>query len=1151
MSDNYSVLEDQFEDHPDWIEIYNSGGETIHLGDYYLSDNYDMLDKWSFPAIDLPGNAYMVVFASGKDLLSTPSYWHTIINMGDNWKYYIPEENIGDSWKNSTEASLDWSIGKSGIGYADEDDSTTIENCISLYMQHTFNLSDLDALTNATLYMDYDDGFIAYLNGTEIARSASMGEAGAPCNFDTPAQNGHEALMYRGLPPESFYLDEYKSLFREGENILAIEVHNVSINSSDMSAIPFLLLAFKKSQEQFQSGNQYISLKNEYPHTNFKIASAGETIFLSDGTGLIADSIPEAAVPVNLSFGRSPSDLSKFGYFIMPTPGSENITPFAAGHIADSVDILISGEENDSTIVQMHCQNENDTIYYTTNGSEPDSSSKVYSSVLKIADTQVLRARIIRSGLLPGVITTRTIFKGRQHDLPRVSISTDPKNLWDFNTGIYASGPNAEPEWPFWGANFWQDWEKPVHIEIYDENDQLMINQDAGIQIYGGSTRCLSQKPFSLHARSKYGNGSFSYPLFKDKDIDEFETFILRNNGGDWNQGMFRDAISGHIAGRIDVDRQGYQPTVVYLNGTYWGIMNIREKLNEHFVASNHHVHTDDINMFQDNASLMHGDRTSYDALEDYVSTYDLENDDHYEHVKGIMDVDNFIRYWLMEVYLDNWDWPQHNIKFWSTQAPGSLFRWILYDTDFCYDLPGQSTYSFNTLKFSMGIASEHPWINADWSNLLFNALIENPEFRTSFINQMADRMNYDFLPENILPVVDSFKQQIRVEAPYHFERWGGSVNNWNNNLSRIRNFVNNRAFHMRKMIIDQFNLSTNSNITVEVSHPKGGKVRVNTIVPDKYPFKGIYFTDVPIQLEAIPAPGYKFSNWVGSNNSSSSKIDYNMHSEGSFTAVFEEVPNAEINIIINEINYFSAPEWNTEDWIELYNHSKVAVDLSNWIVSDKSSWDGYTIQPGTILPSGEYMVISKNRPDFKRFYPEKQHVLGDFGFGLSNTGDAVYLFEESGNLHDHVIYESELPWPTEANGTGATLELINPDHDNSLPESWIASAIYGTPSMKNSSLVDTEDRILIEPYSSSAKLYPSIFHDLTCIEYESSIGDQVHISVISMSGGVIDVLVNQNLPPGKHRINWIPSESGADPGMYIIRIATSETIHTLKAIYH
>ena len=156
---------------------------------------------------------------------------------------------------------------------------------------------------------------------------------------------------------------------------------------------------------------------------------------------------------------------------------------------------------------------------------------------------------------------------------------------------------------------------------------------------------------------------------------------------------MFRDAISGHLAERLNVDRQGYQPVALYLNGTYWGIMNMREKLNEHFVASNHHVHTEDINMFQDNASLMEGDRTGYDALESYVSTHDLSNEDNYEHVKGMMDVDNYIRYWLMEVYLDNWDWPQHNIKFWSTQAPGSLFRWILYDTDFCYDLPAQSTY--------------------------------------------------------------------------------------------------------------------------------------------------------------------------------------------------------------------------------------------------------------------------------------------------------------------------------------------------------------------------------------------------------------------------------------------------------------------------
>jgi len=147
MSDNYSILEDQFGAYPDWIEIYNSGAEDMYLGDFYLSDNNEELDKWNLPPVDLQGFAYMVVFASGRNLASSISYWHTIINMGDEWKYFIPEEDLGDAWKVSAEASLDWTVGKSGIGYDDEDDSTTIGKSISLYMQHSFNLSDLDLVT--------------------------------------------------------------------------------------------------------------------------------------------------------------------------------------------------------------------------------------------------------------------------------------------------------------------------------------------------------------------------------------------------------------------------------------------------------------------------------------------------------------------------------------------------------------------------------------------------------------------------------------------------------------------------------------------------------------------------------------------------------------------------------------------------------------------------------------------------------------------------------------------------------------------------------------------------------------------------------------------------------------------------------------------
>ena len=1149
MSNNFTVLEDQFGEYPDWIEIYNSGVGAINLENVWLSDDILELNKWKFPSIVIPEDTYMVIFASGKNIQSSPSYWHTLINVGDEWKYLLPETNLDDSWKSSTTATVDWSVGKSGIGYTDGDDSTIISQTISIYMQKAFDISNLNAVTNAMLYMDYDDGFIAYLNGTEIARSISMGDSGRSFSFDEPSISGHEATMYNGNIPESYAISDYLNLLQEGENILAIEVHNVGITSSDMSAIPFFLLGFNSIQEEYMYQNPYLTVNNEYPHTNFKIASEGEAIYLSNGLDLIYDSISMIPVPVDCSYGRLLSEPNKFGYYNQPTPSYENNTMVLAGYITDTVEFIISGEFDESTFLKMETLNETDTIYYTTNGSEPDSSSLVYANELEITSTKVIRARILRYGNLPGLISSRTIFKGRQPDIPRFSIITDPENLFDYYTGIYELGPNAQPDWPYWGANFWQDWEKPAYFEIFDVNGEVLFSQDAGIKIYGGSTRALPNKSFSFHARSGYGDGSFSYQLFSEKDIYEYESFIIRNNGGDGSNGMFRDAITGHLAGKLQVDHQGYKPVALYLNGVYWGIINMREKLNEHFVASNHHVHADDVNMFQDNASLMSGSRLTYDELESYVSTHDLTNDDYYNVVKGMMDVDNFIRYWLLEVYVDNWDWPQHNIKFWSTNAPGSLYKWVLYDTDFAYDLPAQYTYKFNSLKFSLGISSEHPWVNADWSNLLINALLANEKFKNSFINQMADRMNTDFLPENIVPVVDSFKQNIYNEAPYHFERWGGSMTNWFTNLNRIENFINYRAPYIRKFYIEQFNLTSTAKISVFIPTTNGGKVRVNSIIPEEYPFNGIYYNNVPIQLEAIPAPGYKFVSWEGSVISNSTIIDYDMKIEGSFTAIFEEYSDTDIDIVINEINYFSAPERDTEDWIELYNNSSGSVDLSNWGIADGPSGAKYNIPSGTIIAQGGYITLTRKILDFKRFFPETPSVFGDFDFGLSRSGESVAVFDEIGVLHDFVTYESISPWPTEPNGEGATLELINPNLDNSLPSNWKASLLSGSPSEKNSQFVVGVSEFE-EIITSSARLFPSVFHDLTTIEYNAINSGHVCISVISLSGVVIDVLTNNILPTGNNRIIWNPKESGANPGLYIIRIETSESIHTLKCIY-
>jgi len=356
----------------------------------------------------------------------------------------------------------------------------------------------------------------------------------------------------------------------------------------------------------------------------------------------------------------------------------------------------------------------------------------------------------------------------------------------------------------------------------------------------------------------------------------------------------------------------------------------------------------------------------------------------------------------------------------------------------------------------------------------------------------------------------------------------------------------------MREQLMDRFNLSGTLQIEVKVSDPEAGNVQINSVVPNSYPFKGIYFKNVPIGLKAIPSPGYVFSHWEGDMESDTSTFSYNMEIPGQFTAVFEAVDSA-ANIVINEINYASSSKRNTEDWVELYNNSGVKVDLSGWSLGDGFSGESFVIPEGTVLAADNYLVISRNQPDFKRFYPELRSLIGNFGFGINSEGDGIALYDQDGNLHDHVIFESIAPWPEAANGTGLTMELKNPGLDNEKAENWKASREdSGTPAALNSQFEELEvnvDAKITQNLKHAIRVYPSPFNSETNIYLNVDTSQKFIISVYSASGRLVDQLLNADLESGKHSISWKPG-ANIQAGLYFINIRSEKLNETMKVVY-
>jgi hypothetical protein len=1134
---------DEDSEYQDWIELYNHTSSSINLNGYHLSDDASFLKKWTFPSVSVKPWSYLLVFASDKNRNQTPVNYKTIIPRGDEWEYIVPSSEPANSWKYPGFVSSAWKKGKSGFGFGDNDDSTVFNVSTSVFIRKEFNMANVSEISDMVLSIDYDDGFIAYINGYEIARSNVGTAPTVPFNQVTGTLS-REATMYSGGSPVSFTIPNPQAILKEGTNVIAVQGHNSSATSSDLTLIPMLTFGFN-STEMVDSVPVYIRIKGRKLHTNFKISNEGETIILSRPDSSVADSVSPVHLTNNISFGRKPDGESAWLYFGAPSPCGPNSGKGFGSLNTDTVVFSVKGGYQPAVVeLQLSSKYNSDSIFYTLDGSDPSRFSSRYTGPISVTGSKVVRAVSLKSDRLPGEIATNTYIT-KKHSLPVVCVSTNPANLWDYYTGIYVLGPNASTVSPYKGANFWQDWEKKAHIELYDTNGIKQIDQGAGIKIYGAYSRARPQKSLALYARKEYGKGSFEYKVFKDKPIEVFESLVLRNSGNDWGNAIMRDGLTSTLIRDMDMDRQAFQPAVIYLNGEYWGIQDIREKINEDFLAENHFVDPENVNLLVSNATVIEGTNTGYNQIVNFLNSNSLITDQNYKQVESKIDVNNYIQYQLTQIYIDNRDWPGNNIKFWNTNYQGSLWRWIIYDTDFGFGYKGATAYTYNTLEWAL-VPDAATGSNRPWATLLFRQMTSNKGFRDEFVNQYADRINRNFSPERVTYVIDSIIKVYQPEMGDHLARWNITNDKLQSQYAIVKNFALNRPENAISHLRTKFSLGEPMQIKVELNQPGTGTVKVNSIFPYKYPFYGKYFKDLPIKLTAVPAPGYKFVKWeIGSSVSHSPSIDYDMSAPGNFRAVFAAARLTDKKVVINEINYNSSPAKNTKDWVELYNAGNSTVNLKNWVISDGEAGNGYIIKEDHILSPGMYFVICRDLAAFRTFWTKVTNSTGNLEFGLSSSGDQINLYDQEGNLVDFVEYDIDKPWPVVADNSGEPIELTNAFSDNNEGKNWKSTVPGGTPgtiNLKATELHNTSPQSTVCSLSS----YPTPFRDYTTIMIDAPSAGRYRIDVYNTQGKLLNTLFDQSIETGKIFVDWYGDTFGGLPvpeGVYIIRL-TGEKQH-------
>ena len=787
MASNATTICDSFGSYSDWIELYNSTDTDMDISGFGISDNLSQPMKYRFPdGTTIAAKGYLVVFCSGNEGMQ-------------NGELHAP------------------------FGLRSYGEDVVIAN-------RAGRIIDSYSFKN----QETDVSMARIPDGAGEFQSNSQPSPGYP---NTGA--GYSAFdAANRLPLGGVYISEFGGstgsvasdwveLHNSTGSAVSLGGYGISNNPKnpakwvfpDISIEPgeYLLLYATGSADKAQKKNLKL---------NFNISSTGEALFFFDPNGKLIDKLSAGRMKSGQSYGRDGSD-NRF-YYAEPTPGAQNgkgyegITQLPAFSVTPGI--------YDNAVTVAITAGEGETIRYTTDCTTPNASSEVYSGELSISKNSVIRAAAFRDGYLSGDVATATyLFRsdGVNHALPVVTLVTDPDNLWNSKTGIYATGDKFDPDAASYAdtlksATYYQAkfateeqvdtiWEKPAAFSLFDDNGKQVFTQNVGIRIAGSFGRGRAQKGFNVIARKEYGKGSMEYPFFENRPYKEYKAVVLRAGAQDQNRSKIRDEMaSGLLEGTdINILYQAYRPTVLYLNGEYWGVYFMKEKRNRFFVAQHENTENNvDLAIGKGFKQRSYGDNSDWVSLYEYATSHDLSSAEAYAYVSERMDVDSFRDYMIAEIYNGNTD--TYNFQYYRLK--GGKWKFIFYD--FCW---GFQSPSHETLAFRMGKTPSDVC-----SAKLFAAMLQNKGWRDSFCRRFGELLNTAFAPERVSALIDELYGYVEPEIKREREKFNkdtfmgvkqpntnlGTYEGFQSEISKLKDFAQRRPEELKRQLQSNLGLS-------------------------------------------------------------------------------------------------------------------------------------------------------------------------------------------------------------------------------------------------------------------------------------------------------------------------------------------------------
>ena len=1034
---NYSNIVDEDGDFPDWIELYNSGIDTVQLYNYSLTDDPAIPNKWTLPNIIMLPGEYKVIFCSDKNRKPISGFVNVLNQINYNptigWNSHTLSTPF--IWDGVSSILLN-TCSYSSAGYTSNSvfnqSNTPYYSTVYNFQDGSPNICQIGFGTKSTLRPNIK------FNTTTIGSSAQQN---SPYDYPAPYGNWYWAAKNQMIFPASELLAA--GISAGPINSIAFDVASTDANTIyDYIDFSMKLVSHTEVTTSFEIVDTNLRL-----HTNFKIDSDGETVYLYSPAQQLVSSLFVNCSQVDNSTGSFPDTSANIVLFSAGTPGNTNnlSQPFTSYLLPPTISVP-SGIYNTSITVNLNNPNgPGSSIRYTLNGDDPDSTSLLYNgNPIQVFYSGVLKAKAFSLNELPSTTAVSSYLFGISHVTPILSVVTDQENLYGPN-GIFSN-------WQF-------DWEKAAYVEYFDTTQQLIFSQHAGIQVDGGlgGSRSHPQHSFRVELDDPVlGEGPVNYQVIPNRPFrTKYSKLYLRNGSNYYLTLPYKDAA--HLEGMAAETNNYYsawRPISVYINGAYFGLYELREKFDTEYFEEIENADKDSLDLLSLSAWQGYVLRAVEGSVDSFYTTYDAFNNlnpidtGYWNNADQYFDMKCYNDYIIAETWAGNVDWPGNNIKIYRSNISDFRWRFCLIDLEGSLGPFGFSTAYDDHIAYVLGANPNNPYIN------VFLKSIQNPKFKNYFINRYADLMNTTYKYDRLSAVANSFFNQTVIEMPKEYARWG-DPNNINGQMS---SFINNhqtflselsvRTEQVRNHIQSNFSLTSQVDVTLDVYPAGAGKIKISTIIPTTLPWTGVYFNGNPVEITAIPNIGYEFAYWdtnaIFNNIDTNIAVLLNISSSTLFKAVF--TPSTDFgNIAISELNYNCDSTRNSSNWIEFHNYGNSPLNISGWHFTDNTISNNYIFPSNTTIPVGEYLVLVEDTALFHSQFPQT-NVYGPLGFGFSNSGELLTLSDNNNLPVLNMQYYDSIPWPEAPDGYGRTLELINDTLDPNLSSSWFVGCIGGSP---------------------------------------------------------------------------------------------------------